>query len=183
MNRRTYLELIMKTGLLTSLPFANALKSYAANSNVALTEVFFSEQEFAFIAIISETILPTTDTIGAIDAGVPHFIDLYVKNCYAEFRQKNYLEQLSNYKAYLLEKSIDLVKTNATLTKQFIFDEQNESIDNKANRDFIRQTKSMVLKGYFTNQKAITQNLYYKAVPGTYNGCLELSTIGKSWIN
>jgi hypothetical protein len=173
----------MKTGLLASLPFANALKSYGAISSVEMPEVFFNEHDFVFISIISETILPTTETIGAIDAGVPHFIDLYVKNCFTETRQNNYLVLLKKYQAYLTEKSIDLLKLNDALTAQLIADEISEAVEKGGYRDFIRQTKSMVLKGYFTNQKAIMQNLYYKAIPGTYNGCVELSTIGKSWIN
>lgn len=183
MNRRTYLELMMKTGMLASLPFANALKSFGARSTEGFPESFFGEQDFAFIAIISETILPTTDTIGAIEAGVPHFIDLYVKNCYTDLRQKNYLDQLRKYHAYLSEKSIDLLKANVELTNQFIADEVSDSAEKRAYRDFIKQTKSMALKGYFTNQKAILQNLYYKAVPGSYNGCIDFSTIGKPWIN
>ncbi|MBY0480521.1 MAG: gluconate 2-dehydrogenase subunit 3 family protein [Chitinophagaceae bacterium] len=183
MNRRTYLELMMKTGLLASLPFANALKSYGAGIAEGLPEVFFSEEDFAFLAMISETILPKTDTIGAIEAGVPHFIDLYVKNCYTELRQNNYLDQLRKYREYLNAKSINLLKVNEDLTNQLIADELCDTADKRAYCDFIRQTKLMALKGYFTNQKAVMQNLYYKAVPGTYNGCIELSTIGKSWIN
>jgi hypothetical protein len=169
--------------MLTTLPFATALKSYGANSDERLLEAFFEEQDLAFIAVISETILPTTNTIGAIEAGVPHFIDLYVKNCFTETRQNNYFDQLRKYRAYLSGKSIELSKINEALTAQFIRDEISNTTETIIFRDFIRQTKSMVLKGYFTNQKAITQNLYYKAVPGTYNGCIELSTIGKSWIN
>jgi phosphoenolpyruvate carboxylase len=173
----------MKTGLLASLPFTNALKSYGASSIEELPEAFFSEQEFAFIAIISETILPTTETIGAIDAGVPHFIDLYVKNCLNESRQKNYLDQLRKYQEYLIEKSLELAKVNELLTTQLIADEISIAADKRVYREFIKQTKSMALKGYFTNQKAVMQNLYYKAVPGSYNGCIDFSSIGKPWIN
>jgi hypothetical protein len=169
--------------MLASLPFAAALKSFGANSIEGFSEAFFNEQDLAFIAVISETILPTTETIGAIDAGVPHFIDLYVKNCYTETRKKNYLDLLKKYQVYLTEKSIDLLKVNDALTAQMIADEISEAAEKRVYRDFIKQTKSIALKGYFTNQKAIMQNLYYKAVPGSYNGCIDFSTIGKPWIN
>lgn len=183
MNRRTYLELMAKAGLLASLPFSTAFKNYANAKNGAITEIFLNEQDFQFVATISETIIPKTDTIGAIEAGVPHFVDLYLKNCFTEAHQKTYLESLRKYNSYLIEKSVNLLEANEVLTKQLIADEVSITSEEKPFREFIRQTKSMVIKGYFCNQKAVVQNLYYKAIPGEYQACTNISTIGKAWIN
>jgi hypothetical protein len=173
----------MKAGLLASLPFSTAIESFANSSNHTYTDFFLNEEDFQFIAIISETIIPKTDTIGAIDAGVPHFVDLYIKNCFTESRQKIFLQSLRRYHDYLVGKSINVVAVNEALTKQFIADEISSSVEERPFREFIRQTKAMVVKGYFTNQKAVMQNLFYKAVPGEYQACIDTSTIGKAWIN
>jgi hypothetical protein len=175
--------MMMKAGLLASLPFSTAFESFANSANNTFLDIFLKEEDLQFIAVISETLIPKTETIGAIEAGVPHFVDLYVKNCFTESRQKNYLEILRKYHDYLVGKSISLATTNDALTKQLIEDEISTTLEGRPFRDFIRQTKSMVVKGYFTNQKAVMQNLFYKAVPGEYQACIEIKTIGKAWTN
>jgi gluconate 2-dehydrogenase gamma chain len=183
MNRRTYLELMMKAGLLATLPFSALLETHAAIPNNGFADLFLEEKDFQFLATISETIIPQTETIGAIEAGVHHFADLYIKHCFTESRQRNFVESLKKYYEYLNQNSIPIDKTNEALTKQFISDELSTSIETRPFKEFIRQTKIMVVKGYFTNQKAVQQNLYYKAVPGNYQACIDIATIGKAWIN
>lgn len=49
---------------------------------------FFNEVERDLVAVLAETIIPRTDTPGAIDAGVPGWIELLVQDCFAPADQQ-----------------------------------------------------------------------------------------------
>jgi hypothetical protein len=179
MTRREYLEMIVKAGLVYSVPFATFL-SCEPREEIS-KPLFFNEQEFGFMSVLTETIIPKTDTIGAIEAGVPHFIDIYMKYCADEVSQKEYLKNLNTYQTHLSDLKIGIEKPSAELTNQWTKDEK--SLDDKGVLDFMKRTKTMTLKGYFNDQKAIEQNLYYLPVPKEYKACVEVAEVGKMWIN
>lgn len=179
MTRREYLETIVKAGLIYSVPFASFLSCEPKEE--ANKPHFFNEKELEFLATLTETILPKTETIGAIEAGVPHFIDLYMQHCADENAQKDYRNNLELYQKHVSSLKIGLEKPSAELTNQWTNDEKN--LSDKSLLDFMKKTKTMTLKGYFYNQKAIEQNLYYLAVPKEYKACVEVAEVGKMWIN
>ncbi|MCH1510339.1 MAG: gluconate 2-dehydrogenase subunit 3 family protein, partial [Akkermansiaceae bacterium] len=48
---------------------------------------FFRPAQRAQVAMIAEAIIPETDTPGAIEAGVPEWIEVIVKDCFEEADQ------------------------------------------------------------------------------------------------
>ncbi|MFN7920779.1 MAG: gluconate 2-dehydrogenase subunit 3 family protein [Bryobacteraceae bacterium] len=85
--RREALKIIGAIGSTCAFPFA-ADELYAqhehsaSNQSAALPAkpVFFNEAEFATISRMADLIIPATDTPGALDAGVPAYIDMVVSN-------------------------------------------------------------------------------------------------------
>ncbi len=41
--------------------------------------------------------------------------------------------------------------------------------------------KELTVVGFFTSEPGATQVLQYKAVPGSYKGCIPLAEVGKTW--
>lgn len=60
---------------------------------------FFSLAQREQVAMLAEAIIPETDTPGAVEAGVPLFIEAIVKDCYRAPQQKMILEGLADYTA------------------------------------------------------------------------------------
>ena len=46
---------------------------------------------------------------------------------------------------------------------------------------FFRLIKELTLLGYFTSEQGATQALEYVAVPGRYDGCVDLKPGQKAW--
>ena len=50
-----------------------------------------------------------------------------------------------------------------------------------ARQPFFRTMKELTLLGYYTSQIGATQELKYAQVPGRFDGCVPLATIGRAW--
>ena len=67
---------------ITGPALAGILNGCKATPDLAFKPEFFSVDQATLIATLTEIILPRTDTPGAIDAGVPMFIDRILKEIY-----------------------------------------------------------------------------------------------------
>jgi gluconate 2-dehydrogenase gamma chain len=113
-NRR---EAIKRAGLVLgfaiSAPTISAvLNGCKAKPDLAFKPVFFSEDQAALLAEISDIIIPRTDTPGAKDVGVPAFMDTLVKDCLTKEDQDLFLESLKEFddeaKASMGDRFLDL---------------------------------------------------------------------------
>jgi gluconate 2-dehydrogenase gamma chain len=98
-NRR---EAIKKAGLALgfaiSAPTISAvLNGCKATPDLAFKPVFFTEDQAALLAELSDIIIPRTDTPGAKDVGVPAFMDVLVKDCYTKEDQDKFLAALKEF--------------------------------------------------------------------------------------
>jgi gluconate 2-dehydrogenase gamma chain len=56
-----------------------------------------------------------------------------------------------------------------------------KEVRRKFDRPFILAVKELTVVGFFTSQPGCEQVLQYQAVPGSYNGCVPLADVGKTW--
>jgi len=166
MNRR---DLIKRTGVIAlrnSFPtvLGNFLLSWQAKEKISHTG-FFSDEEFNLLEQVSDIILPRTSTPGAVDAGVPFFIELVVKDCMNKDDQQ------------LIKKGLqDLNKVNGKNFSLLTMDEKKQTIKNidenafrnEQDKSWFRIVKKLALIGYFTSQDGMTKALNYVQVPGDY---------------
>jgi len=135
---------------------------------------FFSDDEFHLIEEITDALLPATSTPGALDAKVPFFLDLVVKNCLTKTDQqliKDGLEQMNDKEKY---SSLSAVEKSNVIKK---IDEA--AFKDDAGSTWFRILKKLSLIGYFTSQEGITKALNYVKVPGDYKACIPYKQGGK----
>src|SRR5271156_5280467 len=95
MNRRDALrQLAALGGSAFASPIVRAALSGAALHTPPAKSVL-SEPQKAMIAELAELVIPTTDTPGAIAAGVPAFIDHVVSAWYSVAERKTFLDGLT----------------------------------------------------------------------------------------
>ena len=152
---------------------------------------FLTADEVRLVKSISETILPKTDTPGAVEAGVHKYIDVMVA------QNRNTTEQMA-FRTGLSEFDKDFKSTGsksfarASSEEQHAYlvrlDEETRKAMNDENRDrgerrlFYAQIKELVFVGYFTSELIGENYLNYDPVPGVYHGCISLEeTGGKAW--
>lgn len=131
----------------------------------------------ADVAALAERILPRTDTPGAIDVGVPAFID----RMYGEFLVAAERSTLTDGLAALDAASraahrqpfhrLSAAQQDALLTPL-------AGLAATAPTPFFLQMRELTIVGYFTSEVVGKTVLHYDPIPGRYDGCIPLSEVG-----
>ena len=196
MNRRQILQRVAYLmGGAVSAPAVLGLLNGCApkQQETSWQPVLLTKEQGALVAAITEIIIPRTDTPGAIDVGVPGFIDTMLKDVYAQGDRDRYLTGLKAFddaartvhsKAFVdLSKSqqTDLVKKvhDEAVAVELAYDPRPATLQ----RPFILMTKELTLLGFFCSEPGATQVLQYVAVPGAYQACIPVAQAGngKAW--
>lgn len=186
MDRR---EVLKRVGYImggaVSAPAAFGFLSGCGTSNVKEgAHLLLSGSQFETVSQIAETILPPTDTPGAIEAGVPGFIDIMLKEYYPPEERKRYGEELTALDEQCREKmggsfaSLEKDKQETFLTQ---VEEEAYNARSGENQPVYLMLKELTLLGYFTSEIGCTQALNYNKIPGEFRGCTPLEPDTKAW--
>lgn len=168
-DRRETLKILGAIGSTCAFPFAtNELYAQHVHERPgpqapAGAPVFFNEAQMEMIGAIANRIIPPTDTRGAIDAGVPSYIDLVVSR--NETLQEIFMAGL----AWLTEESkLRHDKTFATLEtgeQIHMLNPLSDAVDKGEEQGtaerFFRAIKSLTADGYYTSQIGLMDELGY----------------------
>ncbi|MHA4738747.1 gluconate 2-dehydrogenase subunit 3 family protein [Dyadobacter sp. MSC1_007] len=176
----------------TMLAFLEGCKS-ATESSSAMTFPFSADRK-ALVSEVAEIIIPKTDTPGAKDAKVGEFIEKMLKDCYAAKDQDSFnkglaeLEKKDFLKAKPEEQTALLKDMEAAAKDELAKAGEEKKKYTEAGKEytdagvpFFRLMKELTLLGYFTSEPGATQALEYVAVPGRYDGCIDLKPGQKAW--
>lgn len=155
-----------------------------APENLAL-----SDADMAKVARLAELIIPETDTPGAIEAGVPEFIQLIVADWYRPEERAIFLDGLQAIDVLSRDRTGDLfldadqadqVAILQTLENEFL---QNDAAAAGIEGDspFFAKLKELTVVGYYTSEVGATQELIYMPVPGRFDGDARIDDLGRQW--
>jgi len=192
MDRREALRrtALIMGGAVSAPAIMGILKGCAPKPTIDWKPVFLTEDQGILVSKVAEIIIPKTDTPGAIDTGVPGFIDLMLKDVYTTEDQDFYLKGLKAFdEQSKTEYGDPFIELTAEQQAAFVTKihaaavEEAKSSDPAPKRPFILMTKELTMLGFFTSEPGATQVLQYVAVPGSYHGCVPLSEAGngKTW--
>ena len=143
------------------------------------TGMSFSQDDFAFLDEVAETIIPKTNTPGAKDAEVGKFMTVMVNDCYEEANQKIFHEGIKKLdEACNKMHGHSFMKADAAHRKELLTaldKEAKEYVKNKKKDDpthYFTQMKQLTLLGFFTSKPALTECFDYHAVPAKYDGAM-----------
>jgi hypothetical protein len=148
---------------------ANAMVPGMPNGFTASAPLFTPDQQ-ALVAAVSERIVPTTDTPGAITAGVPAFMEMMLMDWYAPKDRNDFLAGL---------KTLDNIsRTQHGKPLAAMSDGQQDAILSAAmkggmqglSHDFFEHCRQLVLLGYYTSEAGATVERVYLPLPGHYDG-------------
>lgn len=154
-----------------------------------------SQSQADLLTDLCETILPRTDTPGAIDLGVPKYIDDMVANYMKQKNKTRFIEgldqvnkdaQTQHGKAYLElseTEKMDMLTAYDKEAYAYNQDIKGKPKDPDAVPPFFGKLKSLTFSGYFLTETGASQVLKYEWIPGGYDGCLPLSEVGGAWVD
>ena len=138
----------------------------------------FTPQQRALMTALSERVMPTTDTPGAIAAGVPEYIEKLLADWALPEDREPIVAGLDAIEA---RSQADYGIAAATATP-----EQQDALLTLAMEDglpggaeFFEKFRQLVVTGYFTSEIGITQEREYLPVPGEYDGAYPYAQVNK----
>jgi hypothetical protein len=183
-NRRTALAgVVAMFGASVFAPIARAAGA-AKTSNVPVISegppsvAVFTPAQRALMTALSERVIPTTDTPGAIAAGVPAFIEKLLADWARPEDRVPILAGLDAIEA----KSLADYKVSAA---QATAEQQDALLTLAMNHQlpsggfFFEAFRQLVITGYYTSEIGMTQEREYLPVPGEYNGEFPYSQVSK----
>jgi gluconate 2-dehydrogenase gamma chain len=194
-DRRELLQRAMAAlgGTLTASAAAGVLAGCAASAPKAGEPVafrFFTPAEGAAATAMAEQILPRTDTPGAIDVGVPAFIDRMMADYYGASQQGVLRAGLARAEADALakhQKPFAQLSAEQQIALMQGYDAEAyqqaraTQADPSAQPHFFRIMKELTTLGYFTSEYGASQYLRYEPVPGPWRADIPYSEVGRAW--
>ncbi|ACE83615.1 conserved hypothetical protein [Cellvibrio japonicus Ueda107] len=183
-RRQALKHLALLLGLSLS---ASSLEALAASFSVPTDmarrqKTLLDNNQLALVRELGEFIIPTTDTPGAIAAGVHDFINYQLAYCFSKADQALYLKQLDRFsslaqaalgKSFLEAPSEQQVALLSTM-------EKGEAPFALEDRHFFKQLKALVIFGYYTSEIGASQELKYLPIPGGFKN-LKFKDVGRNW--
>jgi hypothetical protein len=138
-----------------------------------------SGEQFLLLEQVADTLIPATDTPGAIDAGVPAFVRGMLTEWASAATRADVIAVLdaierlawAQFGAGFLE--LPAERRLAVLSR---FDDDAISREDPPYSRF----KYLVLVGYYQSEIGATQELRYELVPGAWRSCLPLTEVGRA---
>lgn len=148
----------------------------------------------AMIDTLAEMIIPKTDTPGAIEAGVPKFIEMMVADWYTDNERKIFFDGLAGLNGYCQEhyqktflrcdetQRIEALQAAEKLALSyhskimpFVPNQSDE------NTPFFTKIKELTVLGYYTSEVGAKQELAYNPMPMRYEGDYDFAKVGHQW--
>ena len=195
MNRREALKRIafLMGGTVSAAAILAIEKGYAATTAAGSRPAVLNPPQLAVVSAVAEIMIPRTDTPGAIDVGVPGFIDLMLKEVYTQEDRNRYLAGLAQLDAagqgehrrkfVALEPTQQIALVRQVHDTAVAEERRSQRAGGHLQRPFILMTKELTLLGFFTSEVGATRILQYAAIPGSYHACIPLEEAGngRSW--
>lgn len=173
MERREILKMMALTfGASVALP-ESAFAKFGEPLDASKLK-FFTPEQRKLVGELAETIIPKTDTPGALDAGVPDWLELIVQDCLEPADQKVITEGLVEIEKRAKETHqkgyAELTTPERIALLTAMEQEAKKKGDGKA---FIRQFKDLVKFTYVNSEVGGTQALEWILVPARWEPAME----------
>lgn len=152
---------------------------------------------------LGEAFLPKTESPGAMDVGAHFFVDLFMSKVSTSKDQKVVLDGFKAWKRssdaitgipigqaehedYVHNLEFYFVLTPAerqNVDKLFFTNDpmNDEQLEQRTVYGFLKKFKSLLMLGYYASEEIGENTLSYLPVPGDYEGCVPVSSVGNIW--
>lgn len=189
MDRRNALAVLSATAAIATVP--DQLLSYGRSLHRRIvdgTRRVLDAQQDATLGVLTDLILPATDTPGAKAAGVNAFIDLLLAEWVEPEDKERFLKGLADVDARARTAfGKDFLQGTADQQTALLVALDDEAARWKASPEatrgpepFYRMLKWVTLFGYFTSEVGALQEEHYAIIPGRYVPCAPADTLAPS---
>lgn len=146
----------------------------AADLDAAPAERILTDGERAILETVADLIIPATDTPGAIEAGVPQFVELILTDWHTAEERRPVLEGMAKLDA----------DCRSAYGRHFVdcdAAERAEALAAAEDSEMFTVLKSLVVNGYFTSEVGARSQPGYNPMPGVYREVVYDASAGR-WV-
>jgi gluconate 2-dehydrogenase gamma chain len=153
-------------------PLQKALAADAAPPGYTATasHTVFTAAQRSDVAAISERIIPTTDTPGAIAAGVPGFMEMMLADWYEAGDRDEFLSGLIVTDSFCQAQHTRPFAALAPADQDAVLTCAMTGMMPGLATGFFEHCRQMVILGYYTSEIGCRQERIYLPIPGRYDG-------------
>lgn len=187
MDRRQLLHraALMLGGAISASAASGILGGCVAAPGMAPGGGYLTDAEKRTVAAMCDHILPRSDTPGALDVGVPAFIDRMLSEFYQDPERRILREGLRQATTDAAElDGVTFAELPADKQIALMREYDREAYAQRAagsDTHFFRMMKELTILGYCTSEAGATKLLKYAPFPGPYRGDVPYSEVGKAW--
>ena len=145
---------------------------------------YFSGSRRAVLDEVASLMIPATDTPGALEVGVPGFIDRMMATWASQDTKKAFddlLDDVDAKAASALGKSFLSLEPGQRLAFLTQYDADHLTGDLKSMTGAYARFKELLMSAYYLSEVGATQELRLEEVPGPFRGGIPVSEVGRSW--
>ncbi|MEX0772182.1 MAG: gluconate 2-dehydrogenase subunit 3 family protein [Balneolales bacterium] len=162
------------------------LKGCTPQPGIEWNPQFFNNSQARLVSILTDIIIPSGETPGAADVGVPAFIEEMVSTIYDDEAREKFVSGLEAFNNVFKEQNgSDYADLDHDQQFQFAAVQNKLAIDSEHTQqpetEFFFIMKELTMLGYFTSEPGATETLRYIQAPGRYDGCVPFEEIGRAW--
>jgi gluconate 2-dehydrogenase gamma chain len=159
--------------------------------------VFYTREELALVALLSDAIIPRTDSPGALDAGVPAYLDKMMSVWASPDTKAVHRRSVAGVRTRLTELGGgDIAALPAPAQTQAVAALDKEAYPATQGivsplfgagpapvtpGDQYRLLKRLIAQVYYLSEPGATEELHYELVPGRWLPDAPLAEIGRTW--
>ncbi|MDB5733585.1 MAG: transcriptional initiation protein Tat [Alphaproteobacteria bacterium] len=170
-------DMLMGVGAIFGAALAAPLQKALAAEAVATvvpgyiaSRTIFTAAQRSDVAAISERIIPTTDTPGAIAAGVPGFIEMMLADWYEAGDRDEFLTGLTVIDGFCTGQHVKSFAALAPAEQDAVLTCAMNGMMPGLATGFFEHCRQMVILGYYTSEIGCRQERIYLPLPGRYDG-------------
>lgn len=177
-------------GLIFSLGGAAAVSAFQdarAQSPVKTDAAsgFYTAEELATVTFLADAIIPRTDTPGAIDAGVPVYMDHLYLTWASGKTQAAHRADLAAIGSHLDRFGAAHATSDAKQRRLLALTDLDAAAFGQAadagGLGGYRAVKSLIATVYYLSEPGATQELHYEPIPGHWIASAPVADIGRTW--
>lgn len=141
-----------------------------------------SASDMVLLTAVVDTIIPQTDTGGAVAAGVPATLQSLIKDWGDAKFQSYWINGMSALGAALDAKAGQSFANMSPKQRESLLGKYDaEVFDNEISDEFYKDMKRTAATAYYMSEIGASEELAYEAVPGEWIGCVPLADFPKTW--
>jgi glucoside 3-dehydrogenase (cytochrome c) hitch-hiker subunit len=181
MHRREALHLIGAAALTPLLAPLSARERWALGRKLhrqlaaGETGRALSAPQLAQVRALADTILPTTDTPGALDVGAPEFVDLLLAEWYPDEERQQFLSGLDGLDARCRElQGKPLAELDPPGRAAFLTAIESTRGEPGSPEHAYSRIKQQLVFGFLTSKPIAALTRTTPIIPGRFDGCIPL---------